>query len=261
MPTHYPIYPDKHKLSPLLSADDMIEFRRRHGGLGNVVSPRSVVICLYNGVMRRFAWRYPSRRVKGFLGDIYLLNRTGGTVGVLGNFGIGAPGITSIADEMMAWGVQRIVILSLAGTLQPDLPPGSIVLADRAIRDEGTSYHYLAPSRDVQASTALVGKLGRAFTERGLAFTTGAVWSTDAPYRETRQEAELFQAEGTRVVDMESAGVFAAAQVRGREAASVFVTGDSLAGPRWSAPTDMRSLHRRIKSLLRTLIDVLAAPD
>ncbi len=88
---------------------------------------------------------------------------------------------------------------------------------------------------------------------------TGAVWSTDAPYRETRQEAESFQREGVLAVDMESAGVFAAAQARGAEAASAFVIGDSLAGPRWSAPPDMRALHLRLKSLLEALILSLAA--
>lgn len=255
----YPIYPEKYKLPALLSADDMIEFRRKHGGLGDVTAPRSAIICLYKGVMQRFAWKHPSRRVKGFLGDIYLPNRASGNVAVLGNFGIGAPAITSIADEMMAWGVQRLVILSLAGGLQTDLAPGSIVVADRAMRDEGTSYHYLPPSRDVQASPALVQSLSEALTRGGLNPTTGAVWSTDAPYRETRQEAEYFQREAVKAVDMESAGVFSAAQVRGREATSVFVIGDSLAAPRWSAPPDMRALHLRLKTLMETLIEALAA--
>jgi len=255
----YPIFPGKHKLTPLLSAEDMIEFRRRHGGLGNLAAPRSAVLCLYKGAMSRFAWKYPSRRVKGFLGDVYLLKRTNGRVAVLGNFGIGAPGITSLADEMMAWGVKHLVILSLAGALQPDLAPSSIVIADRAIRDEGTSYHYLAPARDVHASPRLASAIGSSLAKHGLSSTTGAVWSTDAPYRETREEAELFQREGVKVVDMESAGLFAAAQVRGREAASVFVIGDSLAGPRWSAPPDMRALHLRLKSSLDALIGALSS--
>lgn len=255
----FPIYPEKYKLTPLLSADDMIDFRRKHGGLADITAPRSAIICLYKGAMRRFGWKHPARQVRGFLGDVYLLKRTKNKVAVLGNFGIGAPGITSTADEMMAWGVQRIVILSLAGGLQPDLAPGSIVVSSRALRDEGTSYHYLPAARDVQASANLVRALEEALSRRGMNPTVGAVWSTDAPYRETREEAQLFQSEGVKAVDMESAGVFAAAQVKGREAASVFVIGDSLAGPRWAAPPDMRMLHLRLKSLLKALIEALAA--
>ncbi len=261
MPTNFPVFPDKYKLPPLLSADDMIGFRRKQGGLTELSAPRDAVICLYKGLMPRFAWRYPSRRVKGFLGDIYLLKRTNGKVAVLGNFGIGAPAITSIADEMMAWGVQRVVILSLAGGLQPDLAPGSILVSDRAIRDEGTSYHYLPPSKEVQAAPGLVLALSAALQKRGLNPTTGGVWSTDAPYRETREEAEFFRSQGIKAVDMESAGVYAAAKVRGREAASAFVIGDSLAGPRWSSPPDMRTLHLRLRSLLEALIGALAAQN
>jgi uridine phosphorylase len=162
---------------------------------------------------------------------------------------------------MMAWGVKRIVILSLAGGLQPDLEPGSIVVCDRAIRDEGTSYHYLPPARDVAASPRLVDALADAIAANGLNCSRGATWSTDAPCRETKEEAELFQREGVKTVDMESAGLFAAAQVRQRATASVFVVGDSLAGPRWSAPPDLRALHLRLKTLFDILLRTLGKMD
>jgi uridine phosphorylase len=256
----FPIFPEKYKWPALLSAEHMIEFRRKHGGLGNLSAPNGVVLCLYKGVMKHFAWKYPSHHVNSFLGDIYLLKRTNGRVGVLGNFGIGAPALTSIAEEMMAWGTKRVVIMSLAGGLQPDLQPGSIVLCNRAIRDEGTSYHYLPPAKDVEASATLITAISKMLESRDLAHLIGTTWSTDAPYRETREEAEQFQSEGIKAVDMESAGLFAAAKVRSIEAASAFVIGDSLAGPRWSAPPDLRALHQRLKILLDALIDVLNKP-
>jgi uridine phosphorylase len=254
----YPIYADKFKLPALLTAEHMIEFRRKHGGLKNISAPESVILCLYKGVMKHFAWKHAARRVGGFLGSLYLLNKTRGRVGVLGEFGIGAPALTSLAEEMMAWGTQRLVILSLAGGLQADLQPGSIILCDRAIRDEGTSYHYLPPAKEVSANAEFVAALSRALDQRGLPHSIGGTWSTDAPYRETRQEAEMFQREGVKAVDMESAGLFAAAQVRGVQAASVFVIGDSLAGPRWAAPPNMRALHERLKFLLDVLIEALS---
>jgi len=253
----FPIFPEKYGWPALLTAEHMIEFRRKHG-LGNLPAPAGVVLCLYKGLMKNFAWKYPSQHVNGFLGDVYLLKRTNGRVGVLGNFGIGAPALTSIAEEMMAWGAKRVVIMSLAGGLQKDLEPAHILVCNRAIRDEGTSYHYLPPAKDVDASATLVAAISQTLEGRGLAHAIGATWSTDAPYRETRQEAEAFQHEGVKAVDMESAGVFAAAQVRGIEAASAFIIGDSLAGPRWSAPPDMRLLHQRLKALLDALIDVLS---
>jgi uridine phosphorylase len=253
----YPVHPEKHRLPALLTAEQMIEFRRAHG-LREAHAPNGVVLCLYRGVMKRFGWKYRARRIDGFQADLYVTTRGGRRVGVAGNFGIGAPAATNLAEELIAWGAERLVILSLAGGIQPDLAPGSLVLCDRAIRDEGTSYHYLPPARDVAASSELVARIGGALDARGLDHVTGATWSTDAPYRETREEATAFQRDGVKAVDMESAGVFAAAQVREVSAASVLVVGDSLAGPRWSAPPDMRALHRKIETLLDTLIEVMA---
>ncbi len=254
----YPILAEKYKLRPLLNAEQMIEFRRKEAGFADLRPPASALICLYKGVFSRFGWKYPSRRVPGFLGDVYLPRAGAGRVAVLGGFGIGAPAITGIAEEMMAWGSTRLVILSLAGGLQPDLRPGSIVVCDRALRDEGTSYHYLPPARDVAASPRLVAALLDSLEKNGLHPSRGATWSTDAPYRETKEEADLFQKEGIKTVDMESAGVFAAAQARQREAASIFVVGDSLAGPTWSAPLDMRALHARLKVVFDALLKTLA---
>lgn len=254
----YPIHPDKYKLPAILTAEHMIEFRRKHGGLGDIPAPEGVVLCLYKGVMKRFAWKYPARKVNSFLGSLYLLRKGNGRVGVLGEFGIGAPALTSLAEELMAWGTKRLIILSLAGGLQTDLTPGSIVVCNRAIRDEGTSYHYLPPAKDVDASALLVTSISQTFAKRGLAHSIGAAWSTDAPYRETREEADYHQQDGVKAVDMESAGLFAVGKVRNVETASAFVIGDSLAGPRWSAPPDMQVLHQRLKVLLNALIEVLS---
>jgi uridine phosphorylase len=253
----YPIFPEKIGWPSLLTAEQMIEFRRKHGGLGDLSAPSSVVLCLYKGVMNRFMWKYPSRRVKGFLGDVYLIKRTHQKVGVLGNFGIGAPALTSIAEEMMAWGTKRVILMSLAGGLQAHIGSGTMVVCNRAIRDEGTSYHYLPPAKDVSASPALVHAISTMLHKHNLAHYVGATWSTDAPYRETYAEVQQFQKEGVDVVDMESAGVFAAAQVRGVEAASAFVIADNLSSRRWSAPENMHALHVRLEILLDKLIDVL----
>jgi purine-nucleoside phosphorylase len=252
----FPIYPDKHKLAAMLTADKMMEFRRNRGGLRNMNAPETVILCLYKGLMKYFPLKYSSKSVNGFLGDLYLLNKTRGKVGVMGNFGIGSPVVANLAEEMVAWGAKRIVILSLAGGLQTNLSPGSVVICDRAIRDEGTSYHYLPPEKYVNASSELVSKLTSLFEINEIQYSIGGTWSTDAPYRESREEAESFHEEGILTVDMESAGLFTVGHVRGMETASVFVVGDSLAGPRWLAPPDMRVLHAKLKLCLKVLVDL-----
>jgi uridine phosphorylase len=254
----FPLFPDKVGRPAMLSAERMVAFRRTHGALRGIDPPESVVICLYSGVMRRLSWRHRFSRVRGLPGELYVVRRTPRRVAVIGHVGIGAPAIANAAEELIAWGAQRLVLLSLAGGLRPDLVPGSVVVCDRALRDEGTSYHYLTPTRDVRASAALVTGLSAALAARGVAPRTGPTWSTDAPYRETHAEAAALRDEGVHAVDMESAGLFAVAEVRGVEAASVLVIGDSLAGAEWQAPPDLRALHRRIRSVLGTIVDALA---
>jgi len=249
----FPIYPDKYKLPAMLTAEKMMEFRRSQGGLRNIKPPETVIFCLYKGLIKYFPLKYSSKRVNGFLGDLYLLNKKDGKVGVMGNFGIGSPVVANLAEEMIAWGVKQIVLLSLAGGLQPNLNPADVVVCNRAIRDEGTSYHYLPTEKFVNASSNFVSDLSSVFKKNSLQHTIGGTWSTDAPYRESREEAESFQKEGILTVDMESAGLFAVGQVRGIDTASVFVVGDSLASPRWSAPTDMSILHAKFKLCLRVL--------
>lgn len=252
----YPIHPNKPQLTAMLTAEKMIEFRRRQGGLRNFSAPDTVILCLYKGVMKYFPLKYSSKRVGGFLGDFYFLNKTKGRIGVMGNFGIGSPVVANLAEEMIAWGSKRIVILSLAGGLQSNLAPGDVVICNRAIRDEGTSYHYLPPQKYVDASSSFASELESVFKKNGLSASIGSTWSTDAPYRESREEAELYQNEGVLAVDMESAGLFAVGQARGIETASVFVIGDSLAKSRWSAPPDMGALHQRLKKCFSVLIEI-----
>ncbi len=251
----FPIQPEKHTLQPFLSAADMIDFRRRQGGLARFAAPRTVILCLYKGVMQHFWLRYRSTRVNSFLGDLYLLHQRQGQVGVMGNFGIGSPVVASLADELAAWGCKRLVLLSLAGGLQPNLKPGTVVICNSAVRDEGASYHYLSPAKYVSASTTFVDSLMQTFTQQALGPKVGATWSTDAPYRESREEVIQLQGEGVQTVDMESAGLFAVGQARQIETASVFVVGDSLAAAQWAPPPDMRPLHQKLKVVLKTLVE------
>ncbi|MFN8402996.1 MAG: hypothetical protein U0V48_05510 [Anaerolineales bacterium] len=105
------------------------------------------------------------------------MNKTKGRIGVMGNFGIGSPVVANLAEEMIAWGSKRIVILSLAGGLQSDLA-GDVVICNRAIRDEGTSYHYLPAEKYVSASSSFASELESAFKKNGLSvLKSGVNWA------------------------------------------------------------------------------------
>jgi uridine phosphorylase len=209
---------------------------------------------MHRGLLRRFGWRYPSRRVHGFLGELHVLKRSGSVTAVLGNFGIGAPVTVALAEEMLALGARRLILLGSAGSLEPDLGLGQVMLCERALRDEGTSYHYLPPAASVPAAPRLTADLSSALSRAGLPHHIGTTWSTDAPYRESAAELEYVRGLGARTVDMECAGLFALGAARAIETAAILVTSDSLSAQGWSAPAGPRPLEERLEAVLRVLV-------
>jgi uridine phosphorylase len=235
----------------------MVAHRRRGGRLPESVSFDAAIVCLQRGLPERLRRRTRLRRVGHLMGDLYTVNSTGGRVAVLTNIGLGAPMVASQADELLALGARRIVSIALSGGLQADLEPGATVVVDGAIRDEGTSHHYLPPGREVAPDRALQRALLGALSGGAHDVREGRTWSTDAPYRETRDEVVRYQAEGVLTVDMELAALLAVAEARGAAAAGVLVVGDSLADGVWHPPDRLDGMERSLERAYRAAIGVL----
>ncbi len=253
-----PIMPEKRSGQPILTPQAMIAYRQRAGLLPAMAAPPAIILCLQRGLPERMRRSIPLRRVARLMGDLFLLKRSHGKVGVLTNFGIGSPQMAGLAEELIAWGARRLVSLSMAGGLQPDLSPGATVICTQAIRDEGTSYHYLPPARTVDADPALVEDLARGFRSRGTPFTMGVTWTTDGAYRETAEEVRAYQSEGVKTVEMETAALFAVGCARDVQTAAVCVVGDSLARLSWELPEDMSPIERGLEAAYTAIIEALA---
>jgi uridine phosphorylase len=252
-----PLYPGKLDSPEVLTPQAVVSFRRSLGRLPKVDPPESVIICLQRGLPERMRWRHPIRRAGRLVGDLFLLRRAKGKVGVMTNLGVGSPAIAALAEELIAWGVHRLVSMAMVGGLQPDLRMGSTVVCARALRDEGTSHHYLAPGRQVEADEALVRSIADGFTSRGLQCAVGTTWTTDAGFRETELEVRAMQAEGVLTVEMETAGLLAVAQRRKVAAASVLIVGDTLADLTWTAPKNVAIVERALEEAYGVILDVL----
>jgi uridine phosphorylase len=111
--------------------------------------------------------------------------------------------------------------LTSAGRVTPSLRIPSLVIATAAIRDEGTSFHCLARSRSVAAPRGPIAPLATELNQLGPPVYQGTVWTTDAPYRETRRQLDQYGNEGVLAVEMQAASLFALAQVRKAEIAVV----------------------------------------
>ncbi len=155
MPTaSYPNFAGKHAGQALFTAADFLGYLRQVGGIDDGEAPRGAVLCyqpsLYDHVLRAEGLKPPRRR------DLPLpLPSTGGKVGLLGQFGIGAPAATAVVEQLAALGTTAVVSIGTAGSLQRDLEPGDLVLCEAAVRDEGVSHHYLPPGRLATAPAAM----------------------------------------------------------------------------------------------------------
>ena len=147
--------------------------------------------------------------------------------------GVGAPLAAGWLEELIALGCRAFVAAGGAGVLVPDLALGHVVVPTAAIRDEGTSYHYLPASREItptaDALTAILATLDR----RGVPHVEGKTWTTDAFYRETRSKVDRRVAEGCLTVEMEAAAFFAVARFRSVSFGQMLYAGDDLSGETW----------------------------
>ena len=146
---------------------------------------------------------------------------------------VGAPAAAAALELMIAAGVRTAVLVGAVGSLQPDLHTGSLVIATRAIRSEGTSYHYLPAGDASDPSEELVDALASAASAQKVRVTTGSVWTTDAPYRECAATIARLKGEGVLGVEMEAAALFAVSRHRGARSALIAAVSDEL-GDEWN---------------------------
>ena len=138
--------------------------------------------------------------------DTFLLGEI--EVGIVGRV-VGASFAVLVAEELFASGCRLLVSLTSAGQVAPAGPPPCFVVIDRALRDEGTSYHYLPTSEFADADPELVAAAAEALAGLKLRTTTGPSWTTDAPFRETAEAIEAARAKGILAVEMEAAALYA----------------------------------------------------
>lgn len=147
--------------------------------------------------------------------------------------GMGAPMAGTRLEELIALGAEYILFFGAVGVLKSDITRWTLLLPTRAIRDEGTSYHYQPPSKYTYPSTQLMQTIRNTLQENLLIFKEGVVWTTDAPYRETIQKRRKFMEEGAICVDMEASALFAIAEFRKKQIGAFFYAGDYVGADQW----------------------------
>jgi uridine phosphorylase len=144
--------------------------------------------------------------------ELFNLESDGATVGVLG-CAVGAPFAVLVAEQLFASGCELLVSVTSAGQIVPAGTPPYFVLIDRAMRDEGTSHHYLPPAYYAYIPGAALEIARTAIADFGK-IVEGGSWTTDAPFRETEEAIARARSENLLAVEMEAAGLYALAEAK-----------------------------------------------
>jgi uridine phosphorylase len=194
----------------------MLREARRQKGLAHGEVP---AICILDpdgdivGHVRRHHGAGPSRHWACYHTRMWEWVDDGVRYGIVG-CAVGGAFAVLVAEQLFASGCRLLVNVTSAGQIAEIGQPPYYVLVERALRDEGTSYHYLPPSTFVEADPSLVALGRRALMQAGCRFHVGATWTTDAPFRETADAIARRRSQGILAVEMETAALYAFASAR-----------------------------------------------
>jgi uridine phosphorylase len=210
-----PILERKNPSSPsLFEPRALLREARRQKGLAGVDVPATCILDPDGDLVRRLRRTGQARPFDGWPCyhtqlDTFALG--GQSVGIVG-CAVGAPFAVLVAEELFASGCRFLLSLTSAGQVSPLRKPPYFVIIERALRDEGTSYHYAAAAEYAEADPALVARSRAAVIAKGLAIEVGASWTTDAPFRETAEAIAWAKSRNVLAVEMEAAALYAFAR-------------------------------------------------
>jgi uridine phosphorylase len=205
-----------------------------HRVMKPIGAPERCVICFFEEVIAAVCRARQPRVIKTIKWEsgshsLYEMDLDGRRLAFY-HTGVGAPLSVGILEEVIPLGCRKFIACGGAGVLDRDIPVGHVLVPTSAVRDEGTSYHYLPPGREVEANAEGVAAIEQTLKEHGVPYLLGKTWTTDAPYRETRDKVKRRRAEGCLAVEMEAAAFFAVAQFRGVTFAQLLYSGDDVSG-------------------------------
>lgn len=248
---------NKHTAESVFGAKDFLEFKRRIGRGPRFKPPKGVILCYQADLLAFIERKYNVFVPRGTIKGLRLLRDTDESIGVAADFGFGAPVAVAVMEDLIAFGVKEFVSLGYAGAIQKHISIGDTVVCERAVRDEGTSYHYISNAKYARATDVMTERIKDALAGQKRKFTVGTSWTTDAPYRETKLEVERYQTEGVATVDMEASALFSLAQYRNVSIGAVFTISDSLADLKWKPHFHFLRVKRGLQKLFPVAVEAL----
>ena len=224
------------------------------------VAPAKVIICLESGLFKRVRRFCKKPQHRSLPGNLLLLPGRNGPVGVCGGVGVGAPALALLLEDLIVLGVKEFIGIGTAGLLDgQEGDQKRLFVCEKAIRDEGTSRHYIAANSPAAASLALTSKFCFSLAKKDIQVERAISWTTDAPYRETLEELRYYRDIGVQTVDMEASACFSIATSKGVDFALSFAISDVFNKTEWVPYYGSRLLQKNLLRLFIGAADVFNA--
>lgn len=213
-----PILRNKHpQTASVFAPAALLREARRQKGLAPADVPDLCILDPDGDLVRALRGSGQARPFAGwpcYHTELNIFTLGGQDVGIVG-CAVGAAFAVLVAEELFACGCRLLISLTSAGQIVPAGAPPYFVVISRALRDEGTSYHYVEPAEYAEADAGLVAAAMAGLVATGVAAVAGASWTTDAPFRETEGAIAAARAEGILAVEMEAAALYSFARATG----------------------------------------------
>ncbi|MBN1254305.1 MAG: nucleoside phosphorylase [Deltaproteobacteria bacterium] len=192
------------------------------------------LICVIPPDLKAFVKRLRGEPVKAWQGfrEVYRGYRGDKRV-TIARAPFGAPGCVALAEELAAFGMQRALFVGYCGSLQPGMRAGDIICPTEAVREEGTSFHYLPADIPAKPHPDIQKLIVEHLRRHKVPYHEGKIWTTDAIYRETQGKVERYQKEGVLGVEMELAALFAFGMAQNVALGGMLVVTDELSTGQW----------------------------
>jgi len=209
--------------------------------------PAHAVICFFSEVIQKIVKEHNAQVIftsKSEMGSfpIYEINFQGKRLAFF-HPGVGAPLAVGLAEEAIALGIRNFVACGGCGVLNKEIAVGHLLLPTAAIRDEGTSYHYIPAAREIEMNLEVLEVIASVLDIHRVPYLRTKTWTTDAIYRETLAKAEKYRGEGCLAVEMEAASLIALAQFRKVKFGQILYAGDAVLAEGW----DPRAWNSRLE--------------
>lgn len=245
-------HPEKYSSPPLMQAANLLE--QQFPAAHRKPPPETVLIIMRSdmlGFSRRKIW---GKRSSHTPAKVYLPHKWRSGPGLLGEIGVGGVSVVAHLEYLAAWGVKQVVLVGVAGGLTDSVLFGDVIVPTESLRDDGVSIHYLPNEKWAAPSVPLTLHIIEALESKPLNIHSAPVWTTSAPFRETKAEVRDYAAEGMVAVEMETASLFAAAQHLGIAAAAVLVISDSFATGAHTVAPNQQIISRNLQTVCGQLI-------